>query len=265
MTSIEGPVIGWLLTKLGPVGRWLNRQVRPDHRPITGRQRSPVHQYYSFCLFVAVAPSDSAGHRLPVDFMSAAHDIVADQLADLFTESADYSGPDLVRYCQPVPGLANASSWISFYPTGLIELMWNLAVPPSTTLPLDETLSVLGRLHDVVRSEAYRSVHRHRRFERWRRLDWRIGVNALAVSHDQGGSIWWTDLATSTALPTKRMTDPRPSCGPDGYGSRSLNGVSCNAPLPVILQPFLEELLAAAGYTNSDDIRRCANDITAGV
>jgi hypothetical protein len=38
---IEGPIVGWLLTKLGPVREWFAQRFSADHAPIAGRQ---IHQ-----------------------------------------------------------------------------------------------------------------------------------------------------------------------------------------------------------------------------
>lgn len=260
MTSLEGPAVGWLLTKLGPVGRWVHQQVRPNHRPIAERRCSPVHTYHTFCLFVAVAPSDLPPPRAPVDFIGAAHKFVRGGLSDLFTQGADYSGPELVRYRQSVPHMPSASSIVEVYPTGLVELLWTVAVPPATSLPLCEITELIRRLHQLVQKDEYPGLHRGRRFERWRRVDWRIGVNAAAVAHDNSGSVSWTSVTAPVTLPTDRMRNPRPSCPRNGYAAGPLTSVRRTIRLERLLQPVLEELLSAAGYTDTAEIRRCATE-----
>lgn len=263
MTSLEGPVAGWVLTKLGPLGRWVARQVLRDHQPISGRKTSPSRDYDAFYLFVAVAPSDAPRPQPQIDFVDAAHRFVGDGLPSMFTTKAEYSGTELVRWRQPIDNdpLAAKNS-IVLYPNGLIELQWRLEHLPDTALQLGEIISVVGRLHELVRSDAYPRLYRKRWLEQWRRVDWRIGVNGRAVPRNGGNMVEWTELITSAALPKDRIDSPHPNCPHDGYGACKLTTIRRDTRLSDLLAPVMEGLLSAAGYTNAAEIRKCVVEIS---
>lgn len=262
MTSLEGPVAGWLLTKLGPLGRWVARQVLRDHQAIMGRKASPSRDYDAFYLFVSIAPSDTPRPRPPLDFVDAAHRFVGDGLSSMFTGKAEYSGSELVRWRQPVGSdpLAAKNS-IMLYPNGLIELQWRLEDLPNTTIQLSEIIAIVSRLYELVRGDAYPRLYRKRWLERWRRVDWRIGVNSRAVPRNGGNMVEWAELNTSVALLKDRIDNPHPNCPHDGYGASRLTTIRRDSRLSSLLAPVIEGLLSAAGYTNATEIRNCVGEI----
>jgi hypothetical protein len=227
-----------------------------------GRKASPAHDYDAFYLFVAVAPSDTPRPRPSLDFIDAAHRFVSDGLPSMFTGKAEYSGAELVRFRQPVGDPLTAKNSITLSPSGLVELQWSLAVPPeTTTLQLGEIMTVVSRLHELVRSDAYPSLYRSRRLERWRRVDWRIGVNSRAVPRNGGNTVGWTELVAPVSLPSDRIDDPRPYCPAEGYGAHALTTVRRGPRPEDVLAPVLEDLVSAAGYTNAMEIRNYVGEL----
>lgn len=261
MTSLEGPIAGWALTKLGPVGKWLSRRILRDHQPILGRKGSPARDYDAFYLFVAVAPSNSPQSHSSLDFIDSAHRFVTDGLSDMFTGKAEYSGSELVRWRQPINSEPVApKNSVLFYPSGLIELQWVLEIPPDTSLKLDEILAIVDRMRVLVEGDAHTRLYRSRRLERWRRVDWRIGINGRALPR-KAESVDWTDLVASVPLPRDRVDEPHPYCPPDGYGASAMTSRLRSSRLEELLSPVLEGLLSTAGYTNAGEIRNCVAEL----
>ncbi|MGQ0775397.1 MAG: hypothetical protein ACT4NY_13395 [Pseudonocardiales bacterium] len=253
MTALEGPAAGWLLTKLGPIGRWLKRHVARDHRPITGRQGRPDQYYGAFYVFVAVAPSKSPKPLLPIDFADRARELIDGAFPGDFPSEPDYSGRELVRYRHAIEGAQSPAHQITIYPTGLVELQWIIAAPPATALPLADAVAAVGRLHRAVQSSMFPNLHQRRWFARWRHVDWRIGINGFAVL-PTGSSVGWTDIVTP---------DPRPSCPSTGYAADRLVSSRRGTKLDSILTPVMEELLNSGGYIDSAEIRECVADLLA--
>jgi hypothetical protein len=168
----------------------------------------------------------------------------------------------LVRFRQAVDGPLGPKNCIMLSPTGLIELQWNLAALPTTELQLSEVVVVVSRFHGLVHSDAYLQLYQTRRLERWRRVDWRIGINSRAVPRNGGNMESWTDLVTPISLPRMRIDEPHPTCPLDGYGISKLTAVKRDSRPANVLTPVLEELLSAAGYTNAAEIRRCASELS---
>lgn len=240
----------------GPAGKWLSQRLAANHAPILGRQGNPNHQYMAFCAFVAVAPSNSPTPLSLVDLMDGAHDFTHRCFPGVFPNEPDYAGHELVRYEAPPANGTGAQNRIIFYPTGLVELHWVLATPPALQLPLDELVDVVSRLHAAVASGAFQRLHRPRRWERRRKVDWRIGVNAWAATSDN--SVHWEKVGPSELAPPRRDVGRRPSCPSEGYAAGELSSRRPKTKLRYILTPALVELLAAGGYSGGDEIRASA-------
>lgn len=211
-----------------------------------------------------MAPSDSGRPTSGVDFVDAAHNFVRTGLADIFTGSADYSSPEVVRYEQKLTDDAACIRHVLYiHPSGLIELQYVLTQPPETTLPLGLLTGIVARLHALVASDAYPAIYRKRRFEKWRSVDWRIGANGSALLTNSSGTVSWTDLVTPLTLPTSRIVEPRPSCTSEGYAASRLTSVRRNSPVDSLLAPVIEELLLSGGYTSKAEIQQCASAVAA--
>lgn len=259
MTALEGPAAGWLLTRLGPMGRWLKRRVVRDHLPIAGCKLQPNHDYYAYFVFVAVAPSHSPKPLPVVDFMDRARELVESFLLEGIPAKPEYVGAELVRYRLAREGARYADHVITIYPTGLIEVQWAIAVPPDTALPLTDAVAVVEKLRQAVHSDAFAGLHQRRRWARWRRVDWRFGINGRAMP-DKGESTYWTDAVLPGGPPTRRVSDPRPHCPLEGYAAEQLKSKRRAAQLEEVLAPALHELLASGGYISGEEIReRVAN------
>ncbi|MGH3570377.1 MAG: hypothetical protein ACRDS0_35335 [Pseudonocardiaceae bacterium] len=267
MIALEGPAVSWLLTKLGPIGKWIKRRVTPDHLPIAGfPQGRPDRRYAAFAVFAAVAPSHTPKPLSPIDFVDRACELVEEAFLGDFPREPDYSGPGyggcrLVRYKRVVDDALFAEHLISIHSTGLVTLQWIIAAPPTTTLPLAEAVAAVRRLHRAVQGSTFVNLHQHRRLARWRRVDWRIGVNGQATSPDGTSIVSWTDIVTAGLVPQQRTTDPYPSCPSTGYAADQLASLRRNVELGSILTPVLEELLHSGGYVNSTEIRQCVADL----
>lgn len=256
MVSVEGPLISWLLSRAGPAGKKLKRRLAADHAPILGRRGNPNHPYMAFCAFVSVAPSDSPEPLPLVDRMDRAHEFVQRFFPGIFPDEPQDAGHELVRYeTQPVDG-GTAQSRIIFYPTGLVELHWVLAAPPVVQLPLDELDDIVSRLQEAVVSGAFQRLHQPRRWERRRKVDWRIGVNAWATV--PGNIVYWEKVGPFELAPRRRDSGRRPSCPSEGYAASELSSLKPRTKLRRILTPALVELLAAGGYSGGDEIRASA-------
>jgi hypothetical protein len=241
------------------MGRWLTRRVARDHLPIAGCQLQPNQDYYAFCVFAAVAPSRSPKPLPLVDFVDHASKLVERFFPGEFPAEPEYVGPELVRYRLVREGVRYSDHVITIYPTGLIEVQWAIAVPPGTGLPLTEAVAVVERLRQAVQSDSFADLHQRRRWAKWRRVDWRFGINGRAVP-EKGNSTYWTDVLLPGGPPTRRASDPRPHCPREGYASGRLKSKRRTAQLEEVLAPALHELLASGGYISGEEIReRVAN------
>jgi hypothetical protein len=268
--ALEGPLASWLLTKLGPIGRWLKRQVTPDHLPITGfPQGRPDRHYPAFFVFAAVAPSHTPKPLPAIDFVDRARELVEETFPEDFRREPDYSGPGyggcrLVRYKRVVDGVSFAERLINIDSTGLVTLQWIITAPPSTSLPLTDAVAAVHRLHRAVQGSTFLNLHQRRRLAGWRHIDWRIGVNGQAASPEDSDIVSWTEIITPGLVPQQRTTDPYPSCPSIGYAADQLASRRRSAKLDEILTPVLEELLHSGGYVDSAEIRECVADLLAG-
>jgi hypothetical protein len=253
VTGVEGPVAGWLLTKLGPVGAWLKGQVRADHMPIAGRRIRPDHPHCGFYLVAAVAPSQSTQPLPLIDFMDRARRFVQQTFPTVFRDPPDYSGHELIRY-RSADGRPDAQI-ISIYPSGLVEIQWLIAEPPATSLPMSNIIEPLTTLHRAVQAGRLSDLHQPRRLEGWRRVDWRVGVNGTATPREGGNSVAWSDVTAPTDLPAQLQNSPRPYCPAEGYAASRLTSLHRSADLGDLLAPVLEEHLAIGGYADSEAIR----------
>jgi len=253
MMSVEGPVLSWLLGRAGSAGKRLKQRLAADHVPILGRRANPSQQYMAFCAFIAVAPSDSPEPLPLLDRMDRAHEFVHRFFPGVFPEQSEHADHELVRYETPPVDGSGAQNRIIFNPTGLIELHWVLASPPALQLPLDELGDVVSRLQGAVASGAFQRLHQPRRWERRRRVDWRIGVNAWAAT--SGNSVHWEKVGPTNLAPPRRDVGRRPSCPSEGYAANELSSMRPKTNLRQILTPVLVELLAAGGYSGGDEIR----------
>lgn len=269
MIALEGPLASWLLTKLGPIGKWFKRQVTPDHLPITGfPQGRPDRHYPAFFVFAAVAPSHTPKPLPAIDFVDRARELVEEAFPGDFRREPDYSGPGyggcrLVRYKRVVDGVSFAERLINIHSTGLVTLQWIIAAPPSTALPLADAVAAVHRLHRAVQGSTFRNLHQRRRLAGWRHIDWRIGVNGQAASPEDNDIVSWTEIITPGLVPQQRTTDPYPSCPSTGYAADQLASRRRSAKLDEILTPVLEELLHSGGYVDSAEIRECVADLLA--
>ncbi len=260
MTGVEGPVVGWLLSKLGPIRTWFKDQFRADHVPITGRRGRPDQTYGGFFLFAAAAPSQSPKLLPLADFADRAHDLVQHAFPSIFPEVSDYAGHELVRYRSSAERSAEQHI-ITIYPTGLVELQWLIAAPPATSLPLSGIVEPLQALRQVVQASGLADLYQPRRFEGKRRVDWRIGINGMATSNLSGTSVSWTNVTSSIQLPEQRNRTPRPYCPAEGYAPHLLTSLRLNATLEGLLMPVLEEHLVVGGYVDSGVIRDCITEL----
>jgi hypothetical protein len=256
MVSVEGPLLSWLLGRAGPAGKRLRQRLAADHAPILGRQSNPTHQQMAFYAFIVVAPSDSPKSLPVVDRMDRAHEFVQGFFADAFPDDPEYAGHELVRYEAPSTGGTDVQNRIVFHPTGLVEIHWVLAAPPAVQLPLDELVNVVSRLQGAVVGGAFQRLYQPRRWERRRRVDWRIGVNASAFA--SSNSVYWESVGPSELAPPRRDVGRRPSCPSEGYAANELSSMRPRAKLRQILTPVLVELLAVGGYSGGDEIRASA-------
>jgi hypothetical protein len=156
VTALAGPMASWLLTKLGPIGKWVKRRVTPDHLPITGFPQGRQTD--------GIPPSSSSRPYHPVTrpglyqqwtswtepvnwsrrhFRGTSH-------ASRTTAGPGYGGDRLVRYRRVVDGVSFAERLISIHSTGLVTLQWIVAAPPSTALPLADGVAAVRRLHRAV-------------------------------------------------------------------------------------------------------------------
>lgn len=253
MVSVEGPILSWLLGLAGPAGKRLRQRLAADHAPISGRQGNPSQQYMNFSAFIAVAPSNSAEPLPLVDRNDRVHEFVHGVFPGIFPEAPDHAGHELVRYITQPVGETDAQSRIIVYPTGLVELHWVLAAPPTLELPLDELVAVVSRLQEAVASGAFQQLHQPRRWEQQRRVDWRIGVNAMAAT--SGNSVYWEKVGPPELAPQKPDPGRRPSCPSEGYAAGELTAIKPKTKPQGILTPALADLLAAGGYSGGEEIR----------
>jgi hypothetical protein len=175
----------------------------------------------------------------------------------------EYVGPDLVRFRAKLDDAPHADHIITVHSTGLVELQWLLAMPPATELPLLDLVRVVEQFHTTVRSGSLSSLHRRRPLERWRRVDWRIGVNAWVTPTDGSGQYCWTEIGTAGLVPQRRTTERRPHCPPTGFAAGHLSGVRRTIALEDLLKPVLEELVTSGGYLGGEEIRRCVSELLA--
>jgi hypothetical protein len=255
VTALEGPAASWLLGRLGPMGRWLKRRVTRDHLPIAGRKGQPNQDYYAFFVFAAMAPSRSPKPLPPVDFMDRARELVEEAFPGAFPALPEHSSAELVRYRSVIDGARYADRLVTIYPTGLVELQWAIAVPPITKLPLTEVVAVVQRLQLAVQTSAFSNLHRRRRWAKWRRVDWRLGVNGWAIPAEGGNRVNWSDVDMPGGVPSQRTSDPHPYCPRDGYAASQLTSRSRHARPDELLAPVLHELLASGGYLGGAEIR----------
>jgi hypothetical protein len=188
--------------------------------------------------------------------MDQAHHFTQRFFPGMFPDEPEHAGHELVRYQAPPTEGASAQNRIIFYPIGLVELHWILATPPTLRLSLDELVDAVSRLRGAVADGAFHRLHRPRRWERRRKVDWRVGVNAWAAT--SGNSVPWEKVGPPELAPSRYDTGRRPSCPSEGYAANQLSAVQPKAKLQDILVPVLTELLAAGGYSGGDAIRASA-------
>ncbi len=251
----------WLLEKLGSTLAGVRQLVEADHRPIMANPLRPDSTYHAFILFLAVAPSRSPKPRPSAEFIDYACRLVNEMLPDEFPEQPDYAGPEMVRYSKDgtTPG---PTHMINIYPSGLVALQWILAVPPdSTELPLAEILRIVRRMQAAALLGTFWNLHRPRRGEPRRRLDWHIGVNGWAYPQDGGTGVYWTGVIAAGRSPTRRATNPRPHSPANGFSASRLRSLSPHVSIDALVAPALEELLSYGGYTDSKEIKECVADV----
>lgn len=264
MSHLEGPAANWVLSRLGPASKWLRSKLAADHTPIKGQRGHPGQDYCAFFLFAAVAPSRRAQPLPTADFPGRACHLVETGFRGMFLGSPEFLSPEQVSYRQGVEGVKSAEHVLRVYPNGLVELLWILATPSDPVLPLAEMVTVMRRLHHATRTSDFARLHRHRRLETTRRLDWRIGVNGRAVHPQTGIGVPWSRVMTPGRIPEQKTTDPSPSCPARGYAADRLESVRRGTSLTTLLTPVLEELLVHGGYTGGEGIRQCIADVLSG-
>ncbi|WP_146175013.1 hypothetical protein [Umezawaea tangerina] len=231
-----------------------------DHSAIQAAK--PVHHTTQgrFWLFVAVAPTRAPKQLQRGDFGSWAKRLASLVLPEPF--ELDYFDGDLARFLVPAldtPSLA--MHILDVHRSGLVDLRWGLDMPVvdgAAELPLAEVMTVLHRVLDVARQDAFRALCKKRWAGSRRRLDWRVGL-APHVS-DQGGQVPWSKIVFPGREPEFRAANRWTPCPPEGYGAERLRSVRPNVKPQAVIEPVLRDLLAVAGYLGVDD---CVSDVLA--
>jgi len=138
-------------------------------------------------------------------------------------------------------------------------MQWGLHTSPlpstqDVELSLDEIVAVLCHLHGVAHDPRFAAIHAHRRTEKIRRLDWRVGLTP-SISVVEHGPVYWRSLSSSTRLPAVLPTGQNPSCPVRGFAPDRTTSVHRNATTIETFGPALEQMLVDAGYTGG--IREC--------
>jgi len=238
-----------------------------DHRPISGSPN--FHSGGQFWLWVVVAPSHSPKQLEPLEFTEGAY-----ELAKLiFNEQPfdiDYSGSELCRFVVSNADLTSqtrADHWLWVHPDGRVLLQWGLQVSPlpdtrGVGLSLDEIVAVLGHMHQVAHDPRFEAIHVRRRTERFRRLDWRVGLTP-SISVAEHGSVYWRRLSSCTRLPAVLPTGQNPSCPMRGFAPDKMMSIKQGATVVETFGPALEHLLVDAGYTGG--VRESVRDALEGI
>jgi len=224
-----------------------------DHRPISGSPN--FHGGGQFWLWVVVAPSHSPKQLEPLEFTEAAYEL-AKLVFDEQQFVIDYSGSELCRFVVYNADLASqtrADHWLWIHPDGRVFLQWglqtsSLANTRDVELSLDEIVAVLGQMHHVVHDPRFAAIHARRRPERFRRLDWRVGLTP-SISTNEHGQVYWRRLSSSTRLPAVVPSGQNPSCPVRGFAPHKMMSIKQGATMVEIFGPALEHLLVDAGYT----------------
>jgi len=252
------------LKVLGALGKFapqmtsrLEGKIIAGHRAICG-----IHQLgftgSRFSLTVAVGPSRGVEPLPPKQFTERALACAQLILGDL-PFKVDHSSSELVRCL--VPDEAPDAPWdsihlLNVHPYGLIELQWGLHVPLDDPnhieISLDEIVDVLTHMYRVAHHPTYHAIYGRRKGERFRRLDWRVGLTPTIVFRS-GETIPWTGVTSSGRLPSARAQRQRPFCPITGYASQQLTSTKRGTPIDMLFRPALEQLLVDAGYIGVDD------------
>ncbi len=256
------------LKALAPLARFapsaaaaVQRRVVADHQAIAG-----VHPFrpasVRFSLTVGVSPSRTPCRLDPVRFTERAH-ACARLILERLSFTVDHSSSELVRFAVPdtdPSGARNDLHQLAIYPTGLVELQWGMDVTfqgsNEAILALDEVVDVLTLMHRVSRHPSFHALRQVRRTEKYRRLDWRVGLTP-SIATNERGTIYWTGLRATGQLPGGRSENQRPWCPIDGYAASRLRSIKPSTPAGTLFRPVLEQLLVDAGYL---DVGNCVTE-----
>lgn len=248
-----------------PLYSWTYRHVVVDHQAIQFAHGCP-HSGGRFSVLMAVAPSRAPRPLSAKDFVDRADDI-AHLVLEGIPFITEHSGVELCRYVVPDPApqadaFTRELHYLHVYPSGLVDLQWGLKVDETdrsdVALPLNEIVTVLSRMYRISRTPQFAALHRRRRTEKYRRLDWRVGV-VPSISPDTRGSIYWKRLTWPGPVPVKR-TDQLPSCPQAGFAAEQMQTIGPRRSAAVLFAPALEQLMVRAGYGAIDN---CLAEVSA--
>ena len=239
-----------------------------DHKPI-----SAAHTYLDggrFWLSVAVAPSHSPRRLESLDFIENANELAELIFGDLPFKNDHISSEGarfVVSNSNPTASFPRHLHMLRISPLGLIDLQWGLEVfslPDSRdmVLSLDEIVNVLGHLYDVAHSPRFSGVHKRRRTERIRRLDWQVGLTP-SIAPTTDGPIYRRGFRSTRCLPAGDPINTQPWCPITGYASDLLRNVKAEVPAAEVFGPVLRDMLVNAGYLAG--VRECVSDALSGI
>jgi hypothetical protein len=113
-------------------------------------------------------------------------------------------------------------------------------------------------MYNLALSPDYQGIHKLRRIESRRRLDWRIGLISSVPAST--GPVFWTGLSSSGRLPQDHIVGQYPGCPFGGYAQSHLVGVKPAMSPRDLFQPVLDEALLNAGYLGTEG---CVTDALA--
>lgn len=206
----------------------LSRKLKADHSPIS--QCPNLNQDHSdrVVMLIGVAPSRSPKPVQASRFVRSAQQ-VAEAIFAGVPPTTDWSSKEEVRFIirDSDNPMRSDQHRLQIYPSGFMLLRWGLGVTITADaigpLPMGEFIQVLGKVHSVVQSPAYRQLHDHRLGEQRRRLDWRVGLTQ-GVSTGTG-QLYVSRFDTPCDGTFKRAVRHDLVCYPAGFAPQQLVGL----------------------------------------